>query len=81
MIGEAVGVSEWESLPAEQLLGLLHVQAEQITVLTAQVEELTAQVVQLNRRLGRNSSNSSLPPSSDRGDAPAKPARRGRTGS
>ncbi len=80
--------SEWESLPAQQLIGLLHVQAEQITVLTAQITaqseqitELTGQVAELTRRLGRNSSNSSLPPSADRGSGPVvkqSPARRDR---
>ncbi len=57
--------SEWESLPAQQLIGLLRVQAEQIRVLTAQISaqseqitELTGQVAELTRRLGRNSLNS-----------------------
>lgn len=79
--------SEWESLPAEQLLAVvrlqadqLRVQGEQITSLTAQIEVLTAQVAELNRRLGRNSQNSSLPPSSDRGNTPPRKPRRGGTG-
>ncbi|PIE25777.1 MAG: transposase [Micrococcales bacterium] len=73
--------SEWESLPAEQLIGLLQVQAaanavqveqlaaqsERISALTEQVAALTAQVAELTRKLGRNSKNSSLPPSADRG--------------
>lgn len=84
-------------MPAQQLVGLLQVQAaanaaqveqlaaqsEQISTLTVQVAELTAQVAELTRKLGRNSSNSSLPPSSDRGQnsassAGAKPSPRKR---
>ncbi len=41
--------------------------------LQAQVEELAAKVSELDKRLSRNSSNSSLPPSSDRGPKPPKP--------
>lgn len=72
-------------MPVQQLIALLEVQAEQISVLTEQVAELTAQVADLTRRLGRNSSNSSLPPSSDRGQGTAsagkKPSsRRGGSG-
>ena len=40
-------------------------QAETIVHLEATVERLTARVAELERRLGRNSGNSSLPPSSD----------------
>lgn len=66
--------AEWESLPREQLIALLDMQAqqlaaqaEQLSALSGQIEALTAQVGELTRRLGRNSSNSSLPPSADRG--------------
>ena len=41
-------------------------QAAVIEQQTARIEELTAQVTELTRRLGQNSGNSSLPPSSDR---------------
>lgn len=59
-------------------------QAEEIThlrgeneQLRAENERLTARVGQLERRLGRNSSNSSLPPSSDLFDKPeSKPAKK-----
>ena len=48
VVGEGGGVSsEWESLPAQQLIGLLRVQAEQIRVLTAQI---TAQSEQMRAR-------------------------------
>jgi hypothetical protein len=40
-------------------------QAQMIERLTAQVEVLTARVAELERQLGRNSGNSSMPPSTD----------------
>jgi transposase len=39
----------------------------------AQLEELASKLAGLERKLGQNSSNSSLPPSSDRGPRPPKP--------
>lgn len=53
-------------------------QAEQLTAQAEQLAKLTEQVAELTERLGRNSSNSHLPPSSDgpaagsRGGAPGK---------
>jgi transposase len=47
-------------------------QAETIVQLEATVERLTARVAELERRLGRNSGNSSLPPSSDTFTRPDK---------
>ena len=44
---------------------LLAARDAQVTVLTAQVEALAARVTELERRLGKDSSNSSRPPSSD----------------
>jgi transposase len=48
---------------------------EQDAALAAENERLTARVAELERRLNRNSGNSSLPPSSDRFERPAKPSR------
>ena len=53
----------------EELLALIEAQARQIEVLTARVAEL-------ERRLGRNSRNSSQPPSADGPAAPARSTRR-----
>lgn len=51
-------------------------QAQLIGDLTARVEALTAQVAELTRRLGQNSGNSSLPPSSDRFGGPGRDRRK-----
>lgn len=59
-------VSGLESLSREDLLALVGVQQRQI-------DELKARVAQLERQLGRNSGNSSMPPSSDVFTKPAKP--------
>jgi hypothetical protein len=56
----------------EELAELVVLQARTIEQLTARVTELEAEVVELRRRLGMNSTNSSRPPSSD---GPAKPKR------
>ena len=55
-----------ESLSREDLLALIAVQQRTI-------EELKARVADLERRLGRNSGNSNLPPSSDVFTKPARP--------
>lgn len=57
----------------EDLVDLVARQAEQIAVLKAEVAEL-------KRRLGQNSSNSSVPPSSDGLAKPAPKSLRGRSG-
>lgn len=59
-----------EHLSREQLLVVVAEQAAQIAALTEQVAELS-------RRLGRNSGNSSLPPSSDRFGKPKRSSRKG----
>ena len=58
-----------------QLRAMVAAQQEQIALLTAEVTRLKAEVASLREQLGRNSSNSSRPPSSD---APADRAARER---
>jgi transposase len=67
------GVSGVEQASREDLLALIGAQARMI-------EELTARVVELERRLGRNSSNSSQPPSQDGLGKPPPRSMRGRSG-
>ena len=68
----------------EELLALVDLLRAQNAALVMEVERLTARVAELERRLGRNSGNSSLPPSSDsfvrpeRKAPPASGRRRGR---
>lgn len=57
----------------EELVALVERQARLIEAQAGQIEQLRAEVAELRRRLGRNSQNSSQPPSSD---GPAAPARR-----
>lgn len=59
-------MSGLESLSREDLLTLVAMQQRTI-------EELKARVAELERRLGRNSGNSSMPPSTDIFTKPAKP--------
>ena len=65
-------------LSRRELLAIVVAQAELIGQQDARIAELSEQVADLARRLGQNSSNSSLPPSSDRF---AKPKRHRRKGS
>jgi len=60
-----------EDASREELLALVVEQARMI-------EQLTARVAELERRLARNSRNSSQPPSAD---GPAVPSHRSRRGS
>jgi transposase len=62
-----------ESLSREDLLALLELQQRQIEDLKSTVAALNDKVRDLESRLGRNSGNSSMPPSSD---AFVKPVRR-----
>jgi len=71
----------------EQLLAVVVAQAAQLQALEAravgqdaQIEALTGQVAELTRRLGQNSGNSSLPPSSDRFVKPKRDRRAGSAG-
>lgn len=83
-----VMASGLDTASREDLLALIGVLQEQNTALRHQVieqqaevtrfkadnERLTVRVAELERRLGRDSSNSSMPPSSDRFARPDKPA-------
>jgi len=60
----------------EELLALVKAQAATITQLQATVTALQAEVTELKRQLGRNSGNSSQPPSADGPAVPNRAARR-----
>ncbi|MBW8735733.1 MAG: transposase [Streptomyces turgidiscabies] len=64
-----------ESASREDLLALIGLLQRQNGELAAANERLTARVAELERRLGRNSGNSSMPPSSDTFGRPEKKAR------
>lgn len=66
-----------ERLSREQLLVVVASQAQVIEEQAARIEALAAQVAELTRRLGQNSGNSSLPPSSDRFVKPKRDRRQG----
>ncbi|MFD0501897.1 IS66 family transposase [Streptomyces chiangmaiensis] len=63
-----------ESASREDLLALIGLLQRQNEELAAANERLTARVAELERRLGRNSGNSSMPPSSDTFGRPEKKA-------
>lgn len=63
-----------ESASCEDLLALIGLLQRQNEELAAANERLTARVAELERRLGRNSGNSSMPPSSDTFGRPEKKA-------
>ena len=54
-----------EELSRDELIALVSAQAELIEGLRAEVAELKAEVAELRRQAGRNSQNSSAPPSAD----------------
>lgn len=64
--------SGFESASREDLLALIGLLQRQNEELAAANERLTARVAELERRLGRNSGNSSMPPSSDTFGRPVK---------
>ncbi|TLQ44041.1 IS66 family transposase [Streptomyces marianii] len=64
--------SGWESASREDLLTVIGLLQRQNEELAAANERLTARVAELERRLGRNSGNSSMPPSSDTFGRPEK---------
>lgn len=67
-------VSGLGSLSREDLLTLIAMQQRQIEELKATVAEQAVRIAELERRVGRNSGNSSMPPSSDVFTKPARPA-------
>jgi transposase len=62
----------------EELLALVEAQAATIAALQATVMQLQAGVTELKRQLGRNSRDSSQPPSSDGPAVPTRPNRAAR---
>jgi transposase/uncharacterized coiled-coil protein SlyX len=80
-------VAGLEGLSREELLAVVTAQAAvieqyeaRLVEQTARIEELTARVAELTRQLGRNSGNSSMPPSSDRFAKPKRDRRKPGTG-
>ncbi len=63
-------------LSREELLALVERQAQLIETLTARVAVQDERIAELERQLGRNSRNSSLPPSADGPAVPNRAARR-----
>jgi transposase/uncharacterized coiled-coil protein SlyX len=74
------GVSGWEQASREELLALVASQAGLIERQAAMIAVLTERVAELERRLGRNSQNSSTPPSHDGLAKPPPRSMRGRSG-
>jgi transposase len=73
-----------EELSREELIALVVAQAKALEVveeLKAENARLAARVAELERRLSRNSGNSSMPPSSDDQPGRAQPKRRAKPGS
>jgi hypothetical protein len=58
-------VAGLEELSREELIALVMAQARQVEEQARQIEELRAEVAELKRQAGRNSQNSSTPPSAD----------------
>jgi len=73
-------VSGSEQISREELLALVEQQARVIEELTARIATQDARIAELERRLGRNSRNSSQPPSADGPAAPPSRATRRRSG-
>jgi transposase len=73
-------VSGSEQLSREELVALVEQQARVIEALTARIAKQDEQIVELERRLGRNSRNSSQPPSTDGPATPPSRAMRRRSG-
>uniref|UniRef100_UPI00292D9DAB IS66 family transposase n=1 Tax=Pseudonocardia sp. H11422 TaxID=2835866 RepID=UPI00292D9DAB len=73
-------VSGSEPLSREELLALIESQARVIEELTARIATQDQRIVELERRLGRNSGNSSQPPSADGPAVPPSRSPRRRSG-
>jgi transposase len=69
-----ISEEDWNRTPPS-VQALVVSQWQQVQVLQAQVEALQVEVAKLREQLGRNSQNSSQPPSSDPPNAPARPKR------
>jgi transposase len=74
------GVSGAEQASREELLALVAAQARMIEEQGAALVEQAARIAELERRLGRNSRNSSTPPSQDGLDKPPPRSMRGSSG-
>jgi hypothetical protein len=64
----------------DELAALVAAQALELARAREEITALRAEVAALKRRLGTNSGNSSMPPSSDRFSEPAPKSLRGKTG-
>jgi transposase len=73
-------VSGSEQPSREELLALVEQQARLIGELTARIAKQDERIAELERRLGRNSRNSSQPPSADGPQTPPSPSTRRRSG-
>jgi transposase len=73
-------VSGSEQPSREELLALVEAQARVIEELTARIAKQDKRIAELERRLGRNSRNSSQPPSADGPATPPSRATRRRSG-
>ena len=71
-------VEELSAVSSEQAIRIAEL-TEQNVALARQLEEQAERIAQLERRLGQNSGNSSLPPSSDRFGKPKPRSLRGKT--
>jgi transposase len=74
------GVSGAKQASREELLALVAAQARMIEEQAAALVEQAARIAELERRLGRNSRNSSTPPSQDGLDKPPPRSMRGSSG-
>ncbi|WP_199749247.1 IS66 family transposase, partial [Amycolatopsis sp. WAC 01376] len=64
----------------DELAALVAAQAVELARAREEITQLRGEVAELKRRLGMNSGNSSMPPSSDRFSKPAPKSLRGKTG-
>lgn len=71
--GDLLTVPGLDAMSREELLALILAQAKTIDALTARLDALEVENVELKRRLAQNSRNSSKPPSSDAGERTPPP--------
>ncbi len=75
-----IGLKYWKLIPTcvqAMLLGLFGKLFEQIGNLRDEVKQLREELARLKERAGRNSTNSSFPPSSDKPDVKRRPPKKG----